>query len=82
MRWESLKILHSEALEEHIWVNIGEANRRVLEAWIPIDLSIHDVDTGETCKVKLAKKESFWFEPLTPFHHEHVIRKKKSVFLF
>lgn len=82
LRWDSLKISHSEALEEHILAKIGEANRGALEGWIPIDMSIHDVDTGETYEVKLVKKESFWFEP-TPFVEERVIlRKKKSFSIF
>lgn len=82
LRWDSLKISHSEALEEHILAKIGEANRGALEGWIPIDMSIHDVDTGETYEVKLVKKESFWFEP-TPFVEERVIlRKKKSLSIF
>lgn len=65
LRWDSLKISPSEELEEHILGNINMDSRRLLDAWIPIELSIYDVNISETCKVNLAKKESFWFE-LTP----------------
>lgn len=63
IRWDSLKISPSKELEEHILGNINEASRKLLDAWIPIELYIDDVDTCQTYKVKLAKKESFWFEP-------------------
>lgn len=78
IRWDSLKISPSKELEEHILWNIDEASRKLLDAWIPIELCINDVDTCETYKVKLAKKESFWFEPIpekTSLYHEAMVEE-------
>ena len=78
IRWDSLKISPSEEFEEHILHNLNEASHRALEAWLPVEISIYDVDTHETYPVKLAKKESFWFKP-TPLFYEKP-RKEKSFF--
>ncbi|EEF49814.1 conserved hypothetical protein [Ricinus communis] len=64
MRWDSLKISPSREFEDIILQNISAASHKALETWQPIEISIYDVDTHETYKVHLAKKESFWFEPL------------------
>ncbi|KAG2695497.1 hypothetical protein I3843_07G015300 [Carya illinoinensis] len=75
LRWDSLKILPSKEFEEHILGNMNEASNNALEAWIPVELSIHDANTHETYSVKLAKKEAFWFKP-TPFLDEKQRKEK------
>lgn len=69
MRWNSLKMSPSKELQEQILGKMRETSRKQLDAWIPVEMFIYDVDTCETYKVKLAKKESFWFEP-APFLDE------------
>lgn len=64
LRWDSLKIPQSKEFEEVILRNMNEGSCRVLDEMIPIEISIYDVDICETYKVKLVKKEAFWFEPL------------------
>lgn len=61
IRWDSLKIPPSQAFEEHILANLDEASRKLLDAYLPIELHIADADACETYKVKLVKKDSFWF---------------------
>lgn len=75
--WDSLKISPSKEFEEHILGNMNEASRKALKAWLPVEISIYDVDTCETYPAKLAKKESFWFKP-TPFSYEKP-RKEKTI---
>ncbi|XP_057995810.1 uncharacterized protein LOC131175459 [Hevea brasiliensis] len=64
MRWDSLKISPSREFQDHILQNLPEDSHKALELWHPIEVSIYDVDTHETYELNLAKKESFWFEPL------------------
>ncbi|CAK7340743.1 unnamed protein product [Dovyalis caffra] len=63
MRWDSLKISPSREFNNLILENLSEDNCKALDMWKPIEVSIYDVDTQETYKVSLAKKEAFWFEP-------------------
>lgn len=77
IRWDSLKISPSQEFEDHILRRLDEASRKVLDAWIPIEIHIIDTDIQETYRVKLAKKKSFWFEPLPD-----VKQKKKNTFSF
>ena len=74
--WDSLKISPSKEFEEHIVGNMNKASHKALKAWLPVEISIYDVDTCEAYPAKLAKKESFWFKP-TPFFYEKP-RKEKS----
>lgn len=64
IRWDSLKISPSKEFEEWILGHMSEGNRKAIEAWAPVNISIYDVDTCETYKAKMAKKESFWFDPM------------------
>lgn len=64
IRWDSLKISPSQEFEAYILANLDEASRKLLDAYIPVEIHIIDVDTRETYKANLSKKESFWFEPL------------------
>lgn len=65
LRWDSLKISKPQEFQEMILRNMNEGRYRDLDdMMIPIEISIYDVDTCETYKVKLVKKEAFWFEPL------------------
>lgn len=64
LRWDSLKISEPKEFEETILRNMNEGSYRHLDEMIPIEISIYDVDICETYKVKLVKKEAFWFEPL------------------
>jgi hypothetical protein len=70
VRWDSLKILPSKEFEEHILCNMNKDRHKALDEWNPVEIFIYDADTCETYPVKLAKKESFWFEPITPFLDE------------
>ena len=74
--WDSLKISPSKEFEEHILGNMNEASRKALKAWLPVEISIYDVDTCGTYPAKLAKKKSFWFKP-TPFSYRSQERKKQ-----
>lgn len=65
MRWDSLKISPSKEFEEHILGNMNKDSHEVLDAWKAVEILVYDVDTDETYPVKLAKKESFWFEPFS-----------------
>ncbi|KAJ1417104.1 hypothetical protein SESBI_16791 [Sesbania bispinosa] len=64
MRWDSLKISPSKEFEECILGHMNESSRKALESWIPVNISIYDVDTCETYDTKLTKKEGFWFDPM------------------
>ncbi|KAL4034592.1 hypothetical protein IC575_003246 [Cucumis melo] len=64
LRWDSLKISESKQFEELLSKNMNEGSYRDLAEMIPIEVSIYDVDICETFRVKLVKKEAFWFEPL------------------
>lgn len=74
MRWDSLKISPSREFNNHVLENMSEANRDALDTWKAVEVSIYDVDTQETYKVSLAKKEAFWFEPFPDVGQ----RKEKS----
>lgn len=73
MRWDSLKISSSREFQNHILQNMPADSRKALELWYPIEVSIYDVDTHETYKLNLAKKESFWFEPLPDARRQNEI---------
>ncbi|KAJ7977994.1 hypothetical protein O6P43_007533 [Quillaja saponaria] len=62
--WDSLKVSPSKEFEDCILEHMNEESRKALDSWIPTNIEIYDVDTCETYKVKLVKKESFWFEPM------------------
>lgn len=64
IRWDSLKISPSKEFEESILGQMNEDSRKALEAWVPVSISIYDADTRETYSAKMAKKESFWFDPI------------------
>lgn len=70
IRWDSLKISPSKEFEEHILGNMNKDSHDVLDAWKAVEILIYDVDIDETYPVKLAKKESYWFEPIAPFFDE------------
>lgn len=64
MRWDSLKISASKEFEDNTLRHMNERSRKALESWIPVKISIYDVDTCETYEANLSKKESFWFDPI------------------
>ncbi|KAF7817888.1 hypothetical protein G2W53_023343 [Senna tora] len=67
IRWDSLKISPSKEFEESILGHMNAGSRKALEAWIPVSILIYDADTCETYNAKMAKKESFWFNPMPCF---------------
>ncbi|KAF9681610.1 hypothetical protein SADUNF_Sadunf05G0019800 [Salix dunnii] len=78
MRWDSLKISPSREFNNHILENLSEANRKALDMWKPIEVSIYDIDTHETYKFSLAKKEAFWFKPFPDAAHRKVKKSTAS----
>ncbi|KAJ6305854.1 hypothetical protein OIU78_021222 [Salix suchowensis] len=78
MRWDSLKISPSREFNNHILENLSEANRKDLDMWKPVEVSIYDTDTHETYKVSMAKKEAFWFEPFPDAAHRKVKKSAAS----
>ncbi|XP_022961362.1 uncharacterized protein LOC111461952 [Cucurbita moschata] len=81
LRWDSLKISEGTEFEEMMLRNMNEGSYRDLNEMIPIEISIFDVDICETYKVKLVKKEAFWFEPL-PLVGEKSSKKYQSSFVY
>ncbi|ESW19055.1 hypothetical protein PHAVU_006G093000 [Phaseolus vulgaris] len=77
MRWDSLKISPKE-FEESMLGHMNESSRKALESWIPVNISIYDVDNGETYDTKLFKKESFWFDPM-PISGEKPMKGKSMM---
>ncbi|KAJ6682969.1 hypothetical protein OIU74_021095 [Salix koriyanagi] len=77
MRWDSLKISPSREFNNHNLENLYEANRKDLDMWKPVEVSIYDTDTHETYKVSLAK-EAFWFEPFPDAAHRKLKKSAAS----
>lgn len=75
MCWDTPKISPSKEFQEHILGNMNEASHKSLDEWIPVETSRFYADMRETYPVKLAKKESFWFER-TPFYDKKPRKEK------